>query len=485
MPVNVFSPGAIQTAYVQYASYVLTTDGGNIILTWPTSYLSNPYVAPLFLAIDNSADAMGVGVYMPNATFASVGQNMILQNSSSNSFILYKYDGTVLSNIAGSSTNYIILTDNTTQGGTWDTFIFAAGTIPVNVSALAGYGLTTLAADSYATLNTDISTVLVNASTYSVVLSDWAKTIIGTASSGQTITLPAASTPGLVDGFYVYIANVPSSGALSISPGAGTYLNNNPTSPPIAVAAGQSVLIIYDTSGSTPVYWSLAGSGAFTGILPIANGGTGANTRTAAFTNLAPAPTTGALMYSPDGVSWQDLAAAASAGSSLVASAASGFPPAWNGLSILQIVSLNITSCNTTGYTNTTPATLTTSTPTVQPMSLNLTPSSVNSKVFLFVNVNISASSAGTGGRLIFLSDGDFINIGNGSVFTTTQFLPSETMVPYSMFYIDTPVTTATLTYTIQAATNDGSVYFFNTNVEGPGTVVGSSNFIAVEVGGF
>lgn len=485
MPVNVFGVGAIQTAYVSWAEYVLSLDTGNLNLVWPNSYLANPDVIPLFLSIDNTDNTNSVGVYLPNAEFVSVGQNVIVYNNSLNDFILYGYQGSPnLGTIEANKAYYFVLRDNTTTGGTWQSFVFGAGTVNPNVTAMAGYGLTTLAADSFQTLNEHIITNLQN-SNYNIQLSDWAKYIVGTSSSGQTFTLPPASTTDLVSGFFGYVMNTPNAGNITVQPGAGTTLNNDSGFTPPSISPSDSLMFVYDTTPTTPTYWLFQGTG-LPQILPVARGGTGASTVPAGFNNIAPTAAAGSIMAVTDGTDWSTpLLNSSKSGNTIISNATtSPFAPSWGGLGVLQVVEANVTTSGANVAT-TTLAVLEGAGGST--LSLSITPTYANSKIFLMTTANISTTAPGSGGYLVFTRDGIPINVATAGAapFNSCNFTANNDATPYTFFYLDSPATTSSITYNVEGANYNGADSY---NLNGsfsmdPGT--NSSNLIAIEIGGF
>jgi hypothetical protein len=132
----------------------------------------------------------GNQVYMPDATQVSVGQDAMIRNLGSNAFTVYGYSGSAIVTIPAGSAEYIYLTNNLTQGGTWGVLAFGAGTYSGTASALAGYGLqaiTTTLNQAY-TINS-----LVNGYTFLSV--DQASAYIWTGGAGAA-TLPLSSSIG-------------------------------------------------------------------------------------------------------------------------------------------------------------------------------------------------------------------------------------------------------------------------------------------------
>lgn len=204
MPINVFGEGAVQTAYVGYKSYNLTAD---TVLYWPSSYLDTPNTTAAYIHIETAA--ADLKLTLPDATEVSVGQNMIISNTSVNDVDLYDNEGDFLGELETGKTYYYILSDNSTAGGTWLRITFGAGTSDVDPVELAGYGLL---ADADK-LTTIVPTVVTVSSSYTVTYDNNAGLVVWTGGAGP-MTLPlVADVP---DGFNFSLNNA-GSGEIIVS----------------------------------------------------------------------------------------------------------------------------------------------------------------------------------------------------------------------------------------------------------------------------
>ena len=143
---------------------------------------------------------------------------MLIQNIGATSFTVTDISGNTIIAIASGVAQYIFLTDNTTNNGTWSTVTFGAGTSSANAAALAGYGLTAI--------NTTLNQQYAESALFSsVVLNDTYRAQFLVWSSGVgTITLPSASTVG--NGWFVMIRNG-GSGIVTLTPSGTNTIDTN------------------------------------------------------------------------------------------------------------------------------------------------------------------------------------------------------------------------------------------------------------------
>jgi len=141
--------GGGQVVYPAYVSYLsLEFSTGNTNLSWPTEYQNlNPVVAAWNRV---KADADNLTLTLPDARKTSVGQSFIIDNYGTHAFNLLTNDGVVLDAIAAPSVQYFVLSDNSTQAGTWITTGWGGGYAAVTSVAAAP-------AAGVATNNLDIS----------------------------------------------------------------------------------------------------------------------------------------------------------------------------------------------------------------------------------------------------------------------------------------------------------------------------------------
>lgn len=181
-----FSGDAVQPTDVSFVSYTLT---GNIDLNWPLNGVPPTFnIAARIMNI--SANSAGYDITMPPANQASVGQDALFNNIGANAIDIVDYDGNAIVTVAAGKAEYIYITSNATEAGTWANIDFGATTANANAATLAGNGLLAVAN----TLNQSHPTVSI-ADGSTVQPTARAKTAIWTSGAGGA-TLPAASTLG-------------------------------------------------------------------------------------------------------------------------------------------------------------------------------------------------------------------------------------------------------------------------------------------------
>ena len=189
-----FSGNTIQPTDVSYASYTGLTS--NLVLQWPVNgNTGNPAARVMEISFTGS----GGLVYMPDATQVSVGQDALIRNVGSTQFTVVGYGGTTIIALAAGQAEYIYVTNNTTQNGTWGMLTFGSGNYAGAASALAGYGLEALSA----TLN-QAYTISALSAAYTFLASDQATAFVWSGGT-TTATLTAAGTLG--SSWFVLIKN--------------------------------------------------------------------------------------------------------------------------------------------------------------------------------------------------------------------------------------------------------------------------------------
>lgn len=208
---NTFGGSAVSPADVAYAAYTFSTD---LVLFWPQFSAGQTNVAARFMNLD--ATAASRNVFMPDAELVSVGQDVIIFNAGSDTFNVVDFNGGAIATIASGQTYYIILNDNTTQAGTWQTVQFGVGTGSASAAALAGAGLLAVAG----MLNVNFNATLISSNT---TLASNARAILQVWTGGAgTINLPDAGSVG--DGFFFPLAN-DGSGSVTIQPVGGQQID--------------------------------------------------------------------------------------------------------------------------------------------------------------------------------------------------------------------------------------------------------------------
>jgi hypothetical protein len=212
--VNPFTGQTLSPSQVGYEALTLSA---STYLQWPINGNDTSVVANI---IQVTATTSGLNLLLPSALQVSTGQSVLIQNIGANSFTVTDISGNTIIAIASGIAEYIFLTNNTTNNGTWSTVTFGAGTSSANAAALAGYGLTainTTLNQEYAESSLFSSTVLND--TYRAQFLVW-------ASGVGTITLPSASTIG--NGWFVMVRNG-GSGIVTLTPVGTDTIDTNAT----------------------------------------------------------------------------------------------------------------------------------------------------------------------------------------------------------------------------------------------------------------
>jgi len=212
--VNPITGQTISPSQVGYDQLTISTDTE---LDWPINGTTNTDVVAAIIQV--TATVGSLKLYMPSALQVSTGQSVLIQNIGANTFTVTDISGNTIVSIASGVAQYIFLTNNSTNNGTWSSVTFGAGTSSANAAALAGYGL-------YA-VGTTLNQEYVESSVFSsITLNDTYRAQFLVWSGGVgTLTLPTASTVG--NGWFVMVRNG-GSGILTLTPsGTDTIDSNN------------------------------------------------------------------------------------------------------------------------------------------------------------------------------------------------------------------------------------------------------------------
>lgn len=239
---NTFGGSAVSPADVAFSAFSFSMDTQ---LYWPAFANNNPNIAARFMNVAPAAP--NLNLILPDATLVSVGQDVIVNNTSGNSFTLGSYGGTTIGSITPGTQWYAILTDNSTQAGTWFVLQFGAGVSEAQASSLAGYGLSAIGS----LLNLNYTTSIVNTS-FIITAANRATVFVWTGGSG-TATLPNATAVGA--GFSMALANN-GSGNLVATPVGGQQIDGASTS---TFSQSQSGFIVSDGAA-----WHTVGKGTQT-----------------------------------------------------------------------------------------------------------------------------------------------------------------------------------------------------------------------------
>jgi hypothetical protein len=213
--VNPITGQTISPSQVGYESLTISTDTP---LDWPINGTVNQNVVAAIIQV--TATVAGLKLLLPSALQVSTGQSVLIRNVGANSFSVTDISGNQIVSIASGVAEYIYLTDNSTNNGTWSAVTFGAGTSSANSAALAGYGLKAI--------NTTLNQNYQEASLFSsTVLNDTNRAQFLVWSSGVgTITLPTAAS--VENGWFVMIRNG-GSGIVTLTPSGTDTIDTNAT----------------------------------------------------------------------------------------------------------------------------------------------------------------------------------------------------------------------------------------------------------------
>lgn len=253
---NPFTGQTVSPAQVSYESLSITVD---TYLEWPVNGNTDSVVSNI-IEITTGA-VSGLSVYMPSAQQVSVGQATIIKNTGSNPFTVKTLTGATIVSVASGISQYIYVTNNTTDAGTWSTVTFGAGTSAANAGTLAGYGLV---ADG-TTLNQAYN-VLNVFSTSALISSQRAQFIVYAGGVG-TLTLPSAATVG--NNWFCMIRNS-GTGILTIAPTGVSTIDGDVSA---QLQLTESFVIVCDGTNWNTFGYGRSNSFAYTQLALVVTGG--------------------------------------------------------------------------------------------------------------------------------------------------------------------------------------------------------------------
>lgn len=207
-----FAGDVIQPTDVSYASYDL--DPASIQLVWPINGNISTDVAARIMDIDVTVSSRTLT--MPPANQVSVGQDALIRNIGSVSFIVDDFDGNPICTINAGASKYLYITDNGSEAGTWGVVEFGIGTSAPDAATLQGLGLLAIGS----TLNQSHPTSAVT-NGYVFLDTDRALTKIWGGGTGVA-TLPVANSLG--DNWFCFFKNN-GSGSYTISTSGGDTID--------------------------------------------------------------------------------------------------------------------------------------------------------------------------------------------------------------------------------------------------------------------
>jgi hypothetical protein len=209
-----FTGNVVQPTDVSYRAFTLSADTQ---LAWPIN--GNPTGDYAARIMEVSADSAGLSLWMPPANQASVGQDALIRNVGSYSFDVKTYDGdSAIVTVDASKAEYIYITENPDEYGTWGIIAFGVGTSNADASTLAGYGLTVLGN----TLNQSLPVATFSVS--ATATSSSRGQLLAWSGGAGTLTLDAAATLG--NNWFVQVRNS-GTGLLTVSCSGSDQINGS------------------------------------------------------------------------------------------------------------------------------------------------------------------------------------------------------------------------------------------------------------------
>jgi hypothetical protein len=209
-----FTGNVVQPTDVSYRAFTISA---NTQLEWPINgNATDDYSARI---MEVTASAGSLELWMPPANQTSVGNDALIRNVGSNTFVVKDYAGanTIIS-IAAGEAKYIYITNNPDEEGTWGIISFGVGTSNADAATLAGYGLmasgTTLNQSSEVTTYSNDTTLNV---TDRAGLQVW-------GGGAGTFTLSSASS--LANNWFTQVRNS-GTGLLTIACSGGNQINGS------------------------------------------------------------------------------------------------------------------------------------------------------------------------------------------------------------------------------------------------------------------
>jgi hypothetical protein len=254
--INPFTNQTVNPSQVGYESLSISV---NTALQWPVNGNNSTVVANI---MDVTATVASLSLILPSAQQVSVGQNIIIRNTGSNSFNVVDAGLNIITTIASGIANFIYLTSNTNDNGTWTVITFGAGTSSANAATLAGYGLVAL----NTTLNQQYTFSTISSS-YTILPSNRAGFIVWNGGAG-TLTLPISSDVGA--NWFVIVRNN-GSGVVTVQPQGTDTIDSNANA---QLQLTESFVIVCNGTGFNTFAYGRSNQFAFTTLVKAVTGGT-------------------------------------------------------------------------------------------------------------------------------------------------------------------------------------------------------------------
>ena len=254
------NPFTGQTISPSSVSYENITISQNTFLQWP---INGNNATPASSIIDCTATTTGLLLELPPASQVSTGQTVLVRNVGTNTFTVTDVSGNTIIAVTSGVAQFIWLTDNTTNNGTWASVVLGAGTSSANASALAGYGLTAIGT----TLNENLPVTYLYSNT--TLNTTYRASFLVWSSGVGTITLPSSTTLGA--GWFTVIRNG-GTGILTLTPSGSDTIDGNANQ---QLQLTESLVIVSNGSSGFSTYaYGRSNQFAFTQLTKTITGGT-------------------------------------------------------------------------------------------------------------------------------------------------------------------------------------------------------------------
>lgn len=226
-----FTGNVIQPTDVSYRRVILTA---TTQLVWPINGSTVDDATARIMEVSTATTANEL--WMPPANQGSVGQDALIRNVGAVAVAVKTYDGAAtIVTIAAGEAQYIYITANATETGTWGIIAYGIGSSGADAATLAGYGLLAIGQ----TLNQS-QPVTTFSSNYTAVFDDLSSAYVWIGGAG-TLTLDLAANLG--DSWFMLLRNA-GTGSLTVTGTAGNLINGSnsiifqPTDSAIIVCSG-------------------------------------------------------------------------------------------------------------------------------------------------------------------------------------------------------------------------------------------------------
>lgn len=252
--VNEFTEAPLQTSYSSYLGLDYTSVQG-FQLEWTFQNQNTPY--PFSTVITTTNNASGNTLTLPNAEVTSVGTSTTIINQGAFSLNVLNFLGTsVAPSVLPGQQWQLVLTDNSTPGGSWLALQLGVGSTSVSAPSLIDNdtdendhglqsGLLALpdpGSQQFLGMNITVNKINHGESTYTQYAGDRGSVLVWLSGQG-TYTCQAASE--YLNGYNFIVVNQ-GSGILTIAPSPVTGNTINGLTTPFTLNPGQSSLFVSD-----------------------------------------------------------------------------------------------------------------------------------------------------------------------------------------------------------------------------------------------